>query len=57
MMKRNRARMWVDPLFKTKFKQLATQEDMNLLEYTRRVAKDDLMSRPTKKEFRDVFKI
>jgi hypothetical protein len=56
-MKKNRARMWVDPLFKTKFKQLACQEDTSLLEYTKRIARDDLMTQPKKKEFRDVFKI
>ena len=46
----------MDADFKSKFKQLAVQEDKSLIEFTRRLARDDLFT-PKKREFKDVFKI
>jgi len=53
-------RIWVDPEFKTKLKRLANDRDMSLIDFSRRVSKEDpSFSRKEKKEkkFSDVFKM
>ncbi len=57
--KKRAKRIWVDADFKTKLKILAAKEDTALLEYTKRIARDDFppIQKKEKKKFKDVFKI
>ncbi|MBD3253126.1 hypothetical protein GF386_05315 [Candidatus Pacearchaeota archaeon] len=57
--KKRPVRIWVDPKFKTKLKNLANERDMPLSEFTKRISQEDDFFRTKKKEkkFSDVFKI